>query len=57
MTYESNLTTWESLKAAIRYLDKKQEERDNRMELALIPWVVGAFAVNAIVFALFEVWR
>ena len=39
--------------AALKYLDKKREERDNRRELALIPWVVGMIAVWGIFYFMY----
>ena len=39
--------------AAIKYLKKKQEEKDNLRELALIPWVIGILATFSIFCFLF----
>lgn len=39
--------------AAIAYLKKKEEEKDARKPLALIPWVIGMLAMWTIVFALY----
>ena len=39
--------------AALKYLQKKQEERDNRRELFLIPIVVGMLLVWALVAGLY----
>jgi len=49
----ADLTTVDSYASALRYLNKKQAEKDNRKELALIPWVIAMFAVWTIVYSLY----
>ena len=48
-----DLSTPESYRAALKYLDKKRQEKENRRELALIPWVVGMMAVWGIFYFMY----
>ncbi len=48
-----DLSTPESFLGAMKYLDKKREEKENRRELALIPWVVGMIAVWGIFYFMY----
>ena len=48
-----DLSTPESFLGAIKYLSKKQQEKDIRRELALIPWVVGMMVVWGIFYFMY----
>jgi len=48
-----DLSTPESFLGAVKYLSKKRQEKDNRRELALIPWVVGMIAVWGIFYFMY----
>ena len=48
-----DLSTPESFLGAVKYLSKKQQEKDIRRELALIPWVVGIMAVWGIFYFMY----